>query len=165
MIFFYIQLSNTWRWLYKTTIKVPGFINRKAEWSQAISSPRSGNTYIDLCAKNKHAESAYAFSALFCWLLWPTVTGSTSTVMSTRWHFNRTVTQRKILERILHHKHLFVIGARPKTDGSWHVFGSMGVPATWRRKKFRVLKIIQSRYLFFSRRSKGIRIGNSLNRE
>ena len=39
---FYIQLSNTWRWLY-THKKIPGFFNRIAKWSQATSSPRSRN--------------------------------------------------------------------------------------------------------------------------
>ena len=119
--------QNTWRWLY-THKKFPGVQYRIAKWSQATSSPRSGNTHIDLCAKNKHAESAYAFSAFFRWLLWPTVTGSTSTIMSSRWHFNKTMTQRKILERIRHHKHLFVIGARSKQmvrdtfSGAWGSF-------------------------------------------
>jgi len=39
---FYIQLSNTWRWLY-THKKFPGVQYRIAKWSQATSSPRSGN--------------------------------------------------------------------------------------------------------------------------
>ena len=42
---FWAHLSNTWRWLY-THKKFPGVLNRIANnWSQAISSPRSGNTH------------------------------------------------------------------------------------------------------------------------
>ena len=42
---FWAQLSNSWRWLY-THKKFPGVLNRIANnWSQANSSPRSGNTH------------------------------------------------------------------------------------------------------------------------
>ena len=112
-------MYKSWRWLYKTTIKFPGVFKQESQMvtGNFLASFRK-HLYRSLrkiyrsLRKNKRAESAYAFSAFFRWLLWPTVTGSTSTVMSTR--CNRTVTQRKILERIRHHKHLFVIGARSK---------------------------------------------------
>ena len=126
---FYIQLSNTWRWLYKTTIKFPGVFKQESRvvTGNFLASFRK-HLYRSLRKTNKHAESAYALSAIFRWLLWPTVTGSTSPIMSAIWHFNKTVTQRKILERIRHHKHLFVTGARSKQmvrdtfSGAWDSF-------------------------------------------
>ena len=45
-----------------------------------------------------------------------------SMLMTTRWHFDRTVTQREILERNRHHKHLFVIWSTLKTDGFFDTF-------------------------------------------
>ena len=54
--------------------------------------------------------------------------------MTTRWHFDRTVTQREILERNRHHKHLFVIWSTLKTDGFLTRFREHRVPSTWRRK-------------------------------
>ena len=42
---FWAHLSNSWRWLY-THKKFPRVLNRIANnWSQAISSPRSGNSH------------------------------------------------------------------------------------------------------------------------
>ena len=42
---FWAHLSNSWRWLY-THKKFPGVLNRIANnWSQANSSPRSGNIH------------------------------------------------------------------------------------------------------------------------
>ena len=73
--------------------------------------------------------------------------------MATRWHFDRTVTQREILEQNRHHKHLFVVWSTLKTDGFWHVFGSMGF-LQLDEEKLRELNIFQSRSLFLSRQSK-----------
>ena len=51
--------------------------------------------------------------------------------------FWQNVTQREILERNRHHKHLFVIWSTLKTDGFWHVFGSIGF-LQLEEEKFRV---------------------------
>ena len=100
----------------------------------------------------KPAESANAFSA-FCQLLWPTDGISTSTVMTTRWHFYRTVTQRENLERKGIKNICLWHGAHIQQMVFWHVFGSMGF-LQLDEEKLRELNIFQSRSLFLSRRSK-----------
>ena len=129
-------------------------------------------TSKQISAQNNTYGCSYACSA-FRQLLWPTVADSkNSTSMTTRWHFDttrwhydRTVTQREILERNRHHKHLFVIWSTLKTDGFWHVFGSMGF-----------LQLEEEKFVFWKyfspgisssqdKGKKGIRIGISPNRD
>ena len=130
---FYIQLSNTWRWLYKTTIKFPGVFKQESRMvtGNFLASFRK-HLYRSL-RKNKHAESAYAFSAFFRWLLWPTVTGSTSTVMSARWHF----TEPWLSARFWNEFDITNICSwQEHAQNRWFVtrFREHGIPSTWRRK-------------------------------
>ena len=97
-----------------------------------------------------YGEGKY-FSA-FCQLLWPTGI-STSTLMTTRWHFYRTVTQRENLEWKGIENICSWHGAHIQHMVFWHVFGSMGF-LQLDEEKLSELNIFQSQSLFLSRQSK-----------
>ena len=69
----------------------------------------------DLSAKNLRTQLTFAPLSANCYDRQLSIQNSIS--MTTRWYFDRTVTQREILERNRHHKHLFVIRSTLKTDG------------------------------------------------
>ena len=83
----------------------------------------------------------------------------------TRWHFlqNRNSARESRTKRL--RKHLFVTWSTHTTDDFWHVFGSMGFLQLEDRNSRTEHYQIQSRSLEIFRRFKGIRIGNSLNRD
>ena len=82
--------------------------------------------------------------------------------MTNRWHFDITVTQAEHLERNCIRNICFVTRS---THTFWHVFGSMGFLQLEDRNSRTEHYQIQSRSLEIFRRFKGIRIGNSLNRD
>ena len=145
----YINLSNTWRWLY-TLNKFPGVSKRIAKHGhRQFPRPVLETSTRSSCPTYGEGKCSLRFLP---------------TIMTDRWHliFNINDHQMAFWQDLdsaresrtkQHQKHLWLIWSTFTTDDFWHVFGSMGFLQLG-EEKFVNWKYLQSRSLFLSRWSK-----------
>ena len=145
---FYIQFSNTWRWMY-THNKFPRVqhrIAKKGSLANFLASFRKH--YLDFLAKL--TEKVTVFSD----------TASCNDQQMALWQHHDSIRESRTK---LHQLHMLVTWSTHTTDGFWHVLGSMGFLQLEDENFVNWKYFSVSVFLGFFRSKQGIRIGESLN--